>query len=142
MSVASIICKVRAMLQEHALPESPHLGSLTVRSVVKRLSMHKAVFVSELLRAPKYQNVPQSHVREETSRIVIDHCVSSIRTILDSIQVHSGVQAAAPASKPAHASRPPSGSAGRSTAWYAAAAAAAAVAAVVASFLLQRARRQ
>ncbi len=146
MGVASIISQVRAMLQEHNLPESPHLDSLTVRSVVKRLSLHKAVFVSELLRATKYLNVPPSHVREETSRIVIDHCVGSIRTILDSIQASSSAHVAAPlaaalSSKPAHAPQSPSGSAGRSAALLAAAAAAAA-AAVVALFLLLRTRRQ
>jgi GTPase SAR1 family protein len=137
ISVASIIDKVRGLLREHNLPESPNLSSLTVRSVVKRLSMHKAVFVSDILRSPMYQNVPESHVREEATRIVIERCVASIRTILDSIQVSQASTALStfPANKPAN----PSFFARNSVAFYAAAAVGAAVAA---SLLLWRARRQ
>ena len=43
VSVASIISKVRLMLQQHHLPESPGLSSHTVRSVVKHLSLHQVV---------------------------------------------------------------------------------------------------
>jgi GTPase SAR1 family protein len=87
VSVASIVAKVRSMLRAHNVPESPHLSTCTVRSVVKHLSLHKAVFVSEVLAAPQYQKVPQSHMRQEAARVVINHCNGSIRAILDSIHV-------------------------------------------------------
>ena len=139
ISVASIISKVRGLLREHNLPESPNLSSLTVRSVVKRLSMHKAVFVSDILRSPLYQNVPESHVKEEATRIVIEQCVASIRTILDSIQVSQGSTAHGTfsANKPA-AAAVTTPSAKNYVPFYAAAAVGAAVAA---SLLLWRARR-
>ena len=81
-------------MRAHNVPESPHLSSCTVRSVVKHLSLHKAVFVSEVLAAPQYQKVPQSHVRQEVARVVINHCTGSIRAILDSIHVGSAGSAA------------------------------------------------
>jgi hypothetical protein len=137
VSVASIVAKVRGMLREHGLPQSPVLDSHTVRSVVKHLSMHKALFASDVLRSPVYYNVPQSHIRQESTRIVIEHCVMSIRTILDSIHVASNKHAALTAKAPAAAAAASSFLSRNSLLVVAAAAAGTAVA----WFLLLRARR-
>ena len=96
ISVASVLDRVGSLLREHNLPASPHLSKHTVRSVVKHLVLHKAVFVSDIFGAPKYDSVPLSHVREEATRSVVEHCVGSIRTILDSVEA-SSLHASTPA---------------------------------------------
>ncbi len=114
ISVASVLDRVGSMLREHNLPASPHLSKHTVRSVVKHLVLHKAVFVSDIFGAPRYDSVPLSHVREEATRSVVEHCVGSIRTILDSVEASSlhgstptAQQAAAAADLPSLASKRP-----------------------------------
>jgi hypothetical protein len=86
VSVTSIILKVRRMLQQHQLPESPCLSSHTVRSVVKHLSLHQAVFASKLFDDHKFHAVPASHAKEEVTRTVVEHCGGRIRGMLDSIE--------------------------------------------------------
>lgn len=139
ISVASITGKVRCMLQQHGLPESPQLARHTVRSVVKHLSMHKAVFASDILRLPAYQTVPQSHVRQQSTRIIIEHCVASVRSVLDSIHASNAAAGAAHAAPNPKASAAPTAAASlfsRKSLIVAAAAAA-----VAATLLLVRARR-
>jgi hypothetical protein len=58
-SVSSIISRVRVVLQQHHLPESPGLSSHTVRSVVKHMSLYRGVFASQFQDA-KFQEVPAS----------------------------------------------------------------------------------
>jgi hypothetical protein len=86
VSVTSIISKVRVMLQQHHLPESPGLSSHTVRSVVKHLSLHQAVFASKLFQDAKFQDVPASHAKEEVTRTVVEHCSGKVRSMLESIE--------------------------------------------------------
>jgi hypothetical protein len=86
VSVTSIISKVRLMLQQHHLPESPGLSSHTVRSVVKHLCLHQAVFASKLFEDPKFQAVPASHAKEEVTRTVVEQCSSKIRSMLEIIE--------------------------------------------------------
>jgi hypothetical protein len=86
VSVTSIILKVRRMLQQHQLPQSPCLSSHTVRSVVKHLSLHQAVFASKLFDDQKFQAVPASHAKEEVTRTVVEHCSGRIRSILERIE--------------------------------------------------------
>ena len=86
VSVTSIISKVRLMLQQHQLPESPGLSSHTVRSVVKHLSLHQAVFASKLFQDAKFQDVPASHAKEEVTRTVVEHCSGKVRSMLESIE--------------------------------------------------------
>jgi len=86
VSVTSIISKVRLMLQQHHLPESPGLSSHTVRSVVKHLSLHQAVFASKLFQDSKFQDVPASHAKEEVTRTVVEHCSGKVRSMLESIE--------------------------------------------------------
>jgi hypothetical protein len=98
VSVTSIISKVRLMLQQHQLPESPGLSSHTVRSVVKHLSLHQAVFASMLFHDAKFQDVPASHAKEEVTRTVVEHCSGKVRSILESIEAGK-LQAAAAAAE-------------------------------------------
>ena len=86
VSVTSIILKVRRILQQHQLPESSCLSSHIVRSVVKHLSLHQAVFASKLFDDQKFQDVPASHAKEEVTRTVVEHCGGRIRGMLDSIE--------------------------------------------------------
>ena len=86
VSVTSIVSKVRLMLQQHQLPESPGLSSHTVRSVVKHLSLHQAVFASKLFQDAKFQDVPASHAKEEVTRTVVEHCSGKVRSMLESIE--------------------------------------------------------
>jgi hypothetical protein len=138
VSVASVINRVRSLLREHNLPESPHLSSCTVRSVVRHLVLHKAIFVSDIFGAERYAAVPSSHVKEEVARSVINHCVAHIRTILDSMQVSNG-HSATPAAQAAPAARAPSFFARHPTLPYVAAAAGLGV---VASLLIMRVRKK
>jgi GTPase SAR1 family protein len=92
VSVTSIISKVRLMLQQHHLPESPGLSTHTVRSVVKHLSLHQAVFASNLFQDPKFQDVPASHAKEEVTRTVVEHCSGKIRSMLESIEAAKAQQ--------------------------------------------------
>jgi restriction endonuclease Mrr len=57
-----------------------------VRSVVKHLSLHQAVFASKLFDDHKFQDVPASHAKEEVTRTVVEHCGGRIRGMLDSIE--------------------------------------------------------
>jgi NLR family CARD domain-containing protein 3 len=100
VNVTSIVSKVRLMLQQHQLPESPGLSSHTVRSVVKQLSLHQAVFASNLLQHPKFLDVPASHAKEEVTRTVVEHCSGKVRSMLESIEALKlqASQAAAPRS--------------------------------------------
>ena len=86
VSVTSIVSKVRLMLQQHQLPESPGLSSHTVRSVVKHLSLHQAVFASKLFQDAKFQDVPASHAKEEVTRTVVEHCSGKVRALLEDIE--------------------------------------------------------
>jgi hypothetical protein len=97
VSVTSIILKVRRMLQQHNLTESPALCSHTVRSVVKHVSLHQAVFASNLFQDPRFQDVPASHAKEEVTRTVVEHCGGKIRSMLDSIEAQEALAAAAAA---------------------------------------------
>ena len=92
VSVTSIISKVRLMLQQHQLPESPGLSSHTVRSVVKHLSLHQAVFASKLFQDAKFQDVPASHAKEEVTRTVVGHCSGKVRSMLESIEAAKAQQ--------------------------------------------------
>jgi hypothetical protein len=57
-----------------------------VRSVVKHLSLHQAVFASKLLQDAKFHDVPASHAKEEVMRTVVQHCTDTIRSMLESIE--------------------------------------------------------
>jgi hypothetical protein len=57
-----------------------------VRSVVKHLSLHQAVFASKLFQDAKFQDVPASHAKEEVTRTVVEHCSGKIRSMLDYIE--------------------------------------------------------
>jgi NLR family CARD domain-containing protein 3 len=92
VSVTSIISKVRLMLQQHQLPESPGLSSHTVRSVVKHLSLHQAVFASNLFQDAKFRDVPASHAKEEVTRTVVGHCSGKVRSMLESIEAAKALQ--------------------------------------------------
>jgi hypothetical protein len=73
------------MLQQHQLPESPGLSSHTVRSMVKHLYLHQAVFASKLFRDSKFQAVPTLHFKGEVTGTVVEHCSSKIRLMLETI---------------------------------------------------------
>jgi GTPase SAR1 family protein len=87
ISVASIIHKVRDLLRQRNLSESPALNSHTVRSVVKYLSLHQAVLVSKLLQEPALQQVHASHFKDEVTRTVVEHCGGKIRSMLEFLEV-------------------------------------------------------
>ena len=102
VSIQSIIRKVRSLLQQHHLPESCGLSSHTVRSVVRHLSLHQAVFASKLFKMAKYQTVPASHAKEEVTRTVVEHCSSAIRSMLENIEARKS-RAPSPAPPPSGA---------------------------------------
>ena len=66
--------------------KSSGLSSHTVRSVVKHLSLHQAVFASKLFQDAKFQDVPASHAKEEVTRTVVEHCSGKVRSMLESIE--------------------------------------------------------
>jgi hypothetical protein len=103
VSVASIIHRVRLILKQHQLPESSCLDNHTVRSVVKHLSLHMAVFASKLFEEPRFRDVPASHAKEEVTRTVVEHCRQKIITMLEFIEAAKArqCQAAAAAAPPA-----------------------------------------
>ena len=53
-----------------------------MRSVVKHLSLHQAVFASKLFQDAKFQDVPASHAKEEVTRTVVGHCSGKVRALL------------------------------------------------------------
>jgi GTPase SAR1 family protein len=83
VAVASIIDKVRCILQQHGISESPHLSDRTVRSVVRKLELQMAVQSWKLLEEPRLALVQASHVKEEVTRTVVTHCAKKIRHILE-----------------------------------------------------------
>ncbi len=83
VTVASIIAKVRAILQRHGIPESSHLDQRTARGVVKKLELQMAVQSWKLLEEPRLAQVPASHVQEEVTRTVVTHCAKRIRHMLE-----------------------------------------------------------
>jgi hypothetical protein len=83
VTVASIIGKVRTILEQRGIPESPHLSSRTVRGVVKKLELQMAVQSWKLLEEPRLAQVPASHVKEEVTRTVVTHCAKKIRHMLE-----------------------------------------------------------
>lgn len=83
VAVASIIDKVRCILQQHGISESPHLSHRTVRSVVRKLELQMAVQSWKLLEEPRLALVQASHVKEEVTRTVVTHCAKKIRHILE-----------------------------------------------------------
>jgi hypothetical protein len=105
VSVASVIHRVRVLLRQHQLPESPRLDRHTVRSVVQHLSHHQAVFASKLFAEPRFVTVPASHAKEEVTRTVVEDCRRKIISMLESIEAAKmrQFQAAAAAALPAAA---------------------------------------
>ena len=87
--VASITEKVRSILGQHGLSESPQLSGRSVRDVVKRLSLQQGVKTWELVKEPKLSACPASSVKDEVTRAVIGHCAPKIRSILDSIEARA-----------------------------------------------------
>jgi hypothetical protein len=83
--VTSITEKVRSILGQHGLSESPHLSCRSVREVVTRLSLQQGVKTWDLVKDPKLSASPASSVKDEVTRAVIGHCAPKIRSILDSI---------------------------------------------------------
>ncbi len=69
-----------------------------MRSVVKHLSLHMAVFASNLFQDPKFKDMPASHAKEEVTRTVVEHCSGKIRSMLESIEAAKARQ---PQSQPA-----------------------------------------
>ncbi len=86
VAVTQIIETVRSILARHGLSESPVLRGRTVRSVVQQLSLQKGVKTWDLIKDPKLSSCPASSVKNEVMRIIIGHCASTIRGILDSAE--------------------------------------------------------
>jgi len=87
--ISSIVEKVRSLLGQHGLSETPQLSCRTVRDVVKRLSLQQGVKTWELVQEPKLLACPASSVKDEVTRAVIGHCAPKIRSILDSIEARA-----------------------------------------------------
>jgi GTPase SAR1 family protein len=84
--VTSITEKVRSILGQHGLSESPLLSCRSVREVVTRLSLQQGVKTWDLVKDPKLSASPASSLKDEVTRAVIGHCALKIRIILDSIE--------------------------------------------------------
>jgi serine/threonine protein kinase/GTPase SAR1 family protein len=84
--VTSITEKVRSILRQHGLSESPHLNGRSVRDVVKQLSLQQGVKTWDLAKDPKLSACSASSGKDEVLRAVIGHCAPKIRSILDSIE--------------------------------------------------------
>jgi serine/threonine protein kinase/GTPase SAR1 family protein len=82
--VTSIIEKVRSILKQHSLSESPQLSGRTVRDVVQQLSRQQGVMTWTLFSDPILSACPATSVKDEVIRTVIRHCASKTRGILDS----------------------------------------------------------